>query len=75
MSVAQRKHFLQDVFQMTAIALMTHMNSPSEVVNHPDAVFFRYGTNLLIEGHFEFSNGLWIVLIHVTLQEPPVIKF
>ena len=36
--------------------------------------FFCYGTNLLNDAHFEFSNGLRIVLIHVVLQELPVIK-
>ena len=54
----QMIHFLQNVFQMTAIALMTHLNSSSEVVNHSDALFFRYGSKLLIEGHFEFHNEL-----------------
>ena len=43
-------HFLQCVFQMTAKSLMTLLNSSSEVVNNPDALFFRYGTNLLIDG-------------------------
>ena len=40
MCLAQRIHFLQDVFQMTTIALMTHLSSSSEVVNHPDSLFF-----------------------------------
>ena len=62
-------HFLLDVFQTTAIALMTQLNSSSEVVNHSDALFFRYGTNLLIVGHFEFSNGMWIVLKPIFLLE------
>ena len=53
---------------------MTHLNSSSKVVNHPDALLFRYSRNLLIDGHFEFSNGLWFVLIDVVLQEPPKIK-
>ena len=39
-SLAQRMHFLQDIFQMTAIVLMTHLNSSSEVVNHPYTLFF-----------------------------------
>ena len=52
MSLAQRMHFLQYVFQMTAIAMMTHLNSSSEVVTHPDALFFRYDKNLLMDGHF-----------------------
>ena len=64
MSLALRKHFFLEAFQMTAIALMIHLNSSSDV--H----FFRYGTNLRINGHFEFSNGLWIIFIHVILQEP-----
>ena len=59
---------------MTTIALMTHLNLSSKVVNCPDALFFQYGTNLLIDGHFEFSNGLWIVLIHVVLKEIPETK-
>ena len=71
-SLVQRMNFWQDVFQMTAITLMTHLNLPSEVVNHSEAFFSRYGTNLLIDGHFEFSNGLRIVLN--VLQEPPEIK-
>ena len=59
---------------MTAIALMTHLNSSSEVFNHPDALFLLYSTNLLIDSHFNWGNGLWIVPIHVVLQEPPEIK-
>ena len=59
---------------MTAIALMTQSSSLSKVANHPSALFFRYGTNLLIDDHFEFSNGLQVVLIHVVLQEHPEIK-
>ena len=55
---------------MKTIALMTHLNSSSEVVNHPYAHVFWYGTNLLIDGHFEFSNGLGSVLRHVVLHEP-----
>ena len=35
---------------------------------------FWYSTNLLIDSHFEFSNGLWIVLKHIVLQEPAEIK-
>ena len=49
--------FFQDIFQMTTIALMTHLNSSIEVFDHPDALFFFwYGTNLLIDDYFEFSN-------------------
>ena len=40
MLFAQRMYFLKDVFQMIAIALMRHLNSSSEVVNHSDALFF-----------------------------------
>ena len=40
----------------------------------PLTLFFRYVTNLLIDGHFELGNGLRIVLIHVVLQEHPEIK-
>ena len=74
MSLAQRCIFLQDVFQMTAIALMTHLYSSCEVVYNPDTLFFQYGTNLLIDGLSELFNRLWIVLISVVLQEPPEIK-
>ena len=42
---------------------------PDSLVNHPDALFFQYGINLLIDG-----NGLGIVIIHVVLQETPEIK-
>ena len=38
-STSSKDAFLWDVFQMTAIALITHLNSSSEVVNHPDALF------------------------------------
>ena len=74
MSLAQRMHFLQNMFRMTAIVLRQHLNLSSKVVSHPDALIFWYGVNLLIDGHFEYYNGLWIVLIHVVLQEPPEIK-
>ena len=37
-----KKYILQDVFQMTAITLKTHLNSSSEVVSHPDALFFFF---------------------------------
>ena len=70
MSLAQMMHFSQDVFQMTAM----HLNLSTEVVNHSDVLFFQYGMNLLIDGHFEFSIGLWINLIYVILQEPPEIN-
>ena len=74
MHLAHWMHFLRDVFQMTAIALMAHLNSSSEVVIHPDTLFFRYSTNHQIDDHFEFSNGLWIIRIHVVLQEHWEIK-
>ena len=73
MSLAERIHVLPDLFQMSTIALMAHLYLLSEVVSHPTP-FFRHGTNLLIDGHFEFTNGLWIVLIQVVFQEPPEIK-
>ena len=59
---------------MMTIALMTHLDSSSEVFNDPDSLFFWYGMNFLIDGHFEFNNGLWIFLIHVVFQEPPEIE-
>ena len=74
MSLAQKMHFLQDMFLMTTIALMTHLNFLSKVVNHPDTLFFQYDMNLLIDGLFKFSFGLWIVFIHIVLQEPKEIK-
>ena len=58
---------------MTTIKLMTHLNSSNEVVNHPDALFFSV-CHESSECHFEFSNGLWIVLIHMILQERLEIK-
>ena len=59
---------------MTPITRMTHLNSLSKVVNYLEGLFFRYGTNLLIDSHSEFSNELWIVLILVVFKEPPGIK-
>ena len=53
---------------------MTHLNPSSEVANQPDALFFQFGTNFQIDGHFEFSNGLLIVIIHVVIKELPKIK-
>ena len=49
-------------------------NESSQVVYHPDKLFFRYGTNLLSDAIFDFNNGMLIVLIHVVLQEPSAIK-
>ena len=51
MSQAKTIQFLQDVFQMTAIVLMTHLNWSSELVNHPDTLIFQYGMNHLTAGH------------------------
>ena len=50
---------------MTAIVLMTHLNSSNELINHFDELFFRYGMTLLIDGHFEFSNRLCILSLGV----------
>ena len=61
------------MFHMTAVAL-THLKLMSEVVNHPITLFLSDGTNLLGDGHFQFSNGLKKILIHVVLQELPEIK-
>ena len=74
MSLAQRMHVLLYVFQMTAIALMTPLEFVEQSNQSPWRTLFRYGTNLLIDGHFEFSNELWIAHIHVVLQEHPEIK-
>lgn len=68
MCLAQWVHFLQHLFQMTTFALMMHLNPTSEVVNHPDTHFVQHGMHLLSDGHFEFSNGLWIVFVHAVLQ-------
>ena len=62
------------MFQMTVVAPQTHLKPTSEVVNHPDTLFLPDGTNLLGDGHFQFSDGLRTILIHVVLQEPPEIK-
>ena len=40
MSLAQMMHFLLDMFQMTATALMTNLNSLSKVINHRDTLIF-----------------------------------
>ena len=71
---AQRTHLLEHMFQMTAVVTQTHLEPTTEVVNHPDTLFLPDGTNLLGDGHFQFSNGLRMILIHVVLQEPPEIK-
>ena len=42
--------------------------------SYPDSLCLRYDTNLQIYGHCEFSNGVWVVLTLVVLQEPPEIK-
>ena len=61
---------------MTAIILMTRLNSSSDVVNRPDTLFFWFGTNLPIDGHFEFSNGLWSFLTlyrrYLSTEEPTI---
>ena len=54
-----------------AVVPQTHLTPTSEVVNHPDTLFLPDGTNLLGDGHFQFSNGLTTILVHVVLQEPP----
>ena len=74
MSLAQRMHFLQNMPQMIAIAMVAYLNSLSKLINHPDALFLWYGMNLLIYDHFEFSSRFWIVFIHVILQESLEIK-
>ena len=53
------------------VAPQTHLTPTSEVVNDPDTLFLPEGTNLLGDGHFQFSNGLRTILMHVVLQEPP----
>jgi len=58
------------MFQMTAVAPQTHLKPMSKVVNHSDTLFVRDGTTLLGDGHFQFSNELRTILIHVVLQEP-----
>ena len=59
---------------MTTVAPQAHLKPTSEVINHPDKLFLPDGTNLLGDGHFQFSNGLRTILIHVVLQELPEIK-
>ena len=54
-----------------AVVPQTHLTPTSEVVNHPDTLFLPDSTNLLGDGHFQFSNGLRTILVHVVLQEPP----
>ena len=58
---------------MTAVAPQTRLKLTSEVVSHPDTLFLPDDTNLLGDGHFQFTNGLRTTLIHVVLQEPPEI--
>ena len=63
MSLPQRMHFLQDMFQMITIVLMTCPNSSSKGVSHPDTLFFQYGMNLLIDGHLEFKSTLFLYML------------
>ena len=44
---------------------MFHLKPTSKVVNHPDTLSLPDGINLLGDGHFQFSNGLRMILIHV----------
>ena len=59
---------------MTAVAPQTPLKPTTEDVSHPDTLFLPDGTNLLGDGHFQFSTGLRTILIHVVLQEPPKIQ-
>ena len=59
---------------MTTVALQAHLKLTSKVISHPDTLFLPDSTNLLGDGHFQFSNGLRMILIDVVLQEPPEIK-
>ena len=59
---------------MAAVAQQTLLNLTSEVVNHPDTLVLPDGTNLMGDGHFQFSNRLRTILIHMFIQEPPKIK-
>ena len=62
------------MYQMTTVVPQTHLKPTSKVVNHPDTLFLPDCTNLLDDGHFQFSNRLRTILIHVVLQEPPEVK-
>ena len=48
---------------------------PSEAHLKPtnNTLFLPDGTNHLCDGHFQFSDGLGTILIHVVLQKPPEI--
>ena len=60
---------------MTAVAPQTHLKPTSEAVSDPDTLLIPDGTNLLGVGHFQFSNGLRTILIHVVLQLPENVIF
>lgn len=74
MSLAQSMDLLQYMFQMTVFTLIIHLRLTSKAVNHPDTHWFRYGTYLLGNDHFEFSNRSWVVLKCVILQQTAEIK-
>ena len=61
---AERIHLLEHMFQMTAFAPQTHLKPTREAVTHPDTLFLPDGTNLLGDGHFQFSNGLRTIDSH-----------
>ena len=63
------------MFQMTAVAPQTHLKPTSEAVIDPDTLLIPDGTNLLGDGHFQFSNGLRTILKHVVLQLPENVIF
>ena len=73
-SLAQRINPLEHMFQMAAVAQQTLLNLTSEVVNHSDTLFLPDDTNLMGDGHFQFSNRLRTILIPMFIQEPAMIK-
>ena len=74
MSLAQRMHFSWTYFKWPLLRWWRSWIRPVKLSIPLTNSFFQYGMNLLNDDHFEFSNGLWIVLIHCVLQENPKIK-
>ena len=74
MSLVQRIHFYRTYSKWPPLRWWHTWICPAKLSISLMHFFFQCGTNLLIDIHFEFSNELWIVLIHVFLQKPPEMK-
>ena len=62
------------MFQMGPLALMTHLESPGEVLHDTNAFFFFGGTNPANYGILEFSNSPGLVFVDSVLQKAPQVK-